>query len=466
MTRSIKLAVSAALALSATSALATNGDNMLALSAKSTGMGGTGISISNGAQSALSNAALVRGNEVTFGGTIFMPSVEFSGQVTQPQPNGAKYQSSNADLNLIPSVAFSQQINDNFSWGLGMFGTAGLGVDYKDDKAMYFNNQGMPAADGNQNMYAGTMNGTNQLATSLLLLKFTLPLAYTTSGFSVGIAPVIQYGALGMSYNNGAFTQGVERDPMTGAPTGNSTYRNVNTGSATSDDLGFGYELGLAYEISGISLGAIYKSAIDMEYKNQISSATQNFGIQGINDHLEQPAEIGLGVSYTLAGNTIALDYKNIKWASAQGYEDFGWEDQNVIAIGYEYQAKGWALRLGYNHANNPVVEQDGAAGFNAQGQIGNYKGAVMNYFNTAGFPAIIEDHYTVGGSFNISEKTSIDLAYVYSPEVSLSYDTSAMSQGQYFNGNPAATPEAPFKSSANVNHSQSALSVAVNIGF
>ncbi len=457
MTYSIKLSVSVALVLSATSVFATNGDNMISLSAKSAGMGGASISISNGAQSALSNAALVRGNEVTFGGTIFMPKVAFKGEMTQPQPNGAGFEDSAADMNLIPSVAFSYDVNDNFSWGLGMFGTAGMGVDYKKDTALFSNGPATkPSPDGSNNAYVGTMNGTYQLATALQLMKFTLPLAYRTDGFSIGVAPVIQYGALGMSYNNGSYFM---------APDGKGAMapRNVNTGPATSSDLGFGYELGLAYEISGFCVGAVYKSAIDMQYANQISSATQNFGLQGFDDHLEQPAEMGLGISYAVAGNTLALDYKNIKWASARGYEDFGWEDQNVIALGYEFKAKSWALRVGYNHSNNPVVEQNGAAGLTPQGPV-NYKGAVLNFFNTAGFPAIIEDHYTLGGSLSVSDRISFDVAYVYSPEVSLSYDTSAMTQAQMLGaGAPAETLVA---SSANVTHAQSAFSVAVNVGF
>jgi len=78
MKRSIKIAVAAAVALSATSAFATNGDHLIGLGAKARGMGGVGIGMSHGAESALVNPAMitsVKGNEVSFGGTIFMPDV-------------------------------------------------------------------------------------------------------------------------------------------------------------------------------------------------------------------------------------------------------------------------------------------------------------------------------------------------------------------------------------------------------
>jgi len=461
MKKTIKLAVVAALALGSTSAFATNGDHMMALGAKATAMGGVGIATAFGAESSLANVALIRGNEVSFGGTLFMPDVEFQGKTNNPM-DPSSFQASDADLSVIPSVGFVQNVTENFTWGLGMYGTAGMGVDYRDDVAMYNDGTGMPG--GLENAYMGAMNGTNQMSTALQIMKFTLPLAYRMDGLSLGIAPVIQYGALGMSYNNGAYT--ASADGM-----GGQNYNNVRTGSGTSDDLGFGFEVGLAYEISGITLGAVYKSAIDMEYANQISEATQNFGLQGYSDNLEQPAEIGVGVSYTFGGNTVALDYKNIAWSAAKGYEDFGWEDQDVIAIGYEYKAKSWAIRLGYNHSNNPVVEHDGSGGLGAQGPV-NYEGAVLNYFNLAGFPAIIEQHYTFGASYNLSEKMSLDFAYVYSPEVSESFDTSAMTQGQMLASgmNPMDETQGAMingtTSSANVNHSQSAVTIAANIAF
>ena len=474
MKKTIKLALGASLLLGATSVLATNGDHMMALGAKSSGMGGVGVATAFGAESALANPALVRGNEVSFGGTYFMPDVSFKGEVTAPMANGAAYQKSDADKSMIPSVGFVYDVSKEFTWGLGMYGTAGMGVDYRDDTAVYSTGPAtMPSPTNPQNGYAGTMNGTNQLATALQIMKFTLPMAYRPmDNLSLGFAPVIQYGSLGMSYNNGAYTMTADRN-ATYHLQGTFTANNVRTGAGVSDDLGFGYEIGIGYEIAGISIGAVYKSAISMTYENQISEATANFGLSGYGDELEQPSEIGLGVSYTMGENTIAVDYKQIGWSSAAGYDDFKWDDQQVIALGYEYKTKSWALRVGYNHANNPIKEQNGAAGTFAGGDLAaNYEGAVLNYFNLAGFPAIIENHYTIGGTINIGEATSIDLAYVYSPEVTASYDTSAMTQGQMIAGGYDlydATEGGMVdgaRSTANVKHSQSAFTIAANIAF
>ncbi len=70
------------LTLLSTSLYATNGDHLIGIGAKSLGMGGVGIAISHGAESALANPALITGvqnKEVSFGGTIFMPDVETNG---------------------------------------------------------------------------------------------------------------------------------------------------------------------------------------------------------------------------------------------------------------------------------------------------------------------------------------------------------------------------------------------------
>lgn len=469
MKKTIKLAVVAALALGATSAFATNGDNLIGLGAKTRGMAGTGIGMSHGSESALLNPALISESEVSFGGTVFMPKVNFKNTATVPDglggmmTTGTDSMDSAADMSVIPEVALSVKVNDNFTWGIGMFGVAGMGVDYRDDAANY----GTP---GDGSTYMGTKSGTNQMLTNLQLMRFAVPLAYKTNNFSVAVSPILQYGSLDISYNNGAYFVAPQVNPLDGSIT---TYNmNIMTGNGVSQDFGFGYNIGLAYEISGLTLGAVYTSSIDMVYDDQISSASKNFGMnqgQGLGDHLEQPAEIGVGASYKIGEHTIALDYKQVKWGSAKGYKDFKWEDQDVVAVGYEYATKGWAIRAGYNYASNPIKEQT-AANMNT-----DYDGAVINYFNAAGFPATTESHYSIGGTYNVSDAIGIDVAYSYAPEVTESYDTSALTQAQVYAATYAATggnvaqaqgAAGASSSEATVKHSQTAFTVAMTIKF
>ncbi len=414
MKRSIKLAVAAAVALSATSAFATNGDHLIGLGAKARGMGGIGIGMSHGAESALANPALitsVKGTEVSFGGTIFMPDVE-----TNLGWGSAK---SDADLSVIPEVSLASKASDNFWWGVGMWGTAGMGTDYRKADAQM------------------------EMVTNLQLMQFGVPLAFKANNFSIGIAPILQYGSLDINYvtpmGDASETQGV------------------------AQDFGFGYNIGAAYEMSGLTLGASYKSAIDMTYDGQLSAASSQFGINmgaGLSDDLEQPAEIGVGASYAIDGHTFAVDYKQIEWSDAKGYKEFGWDDQNVIMVGYQYAQDNWALRLGYNHASNPIKEQAAAS------MMTDYDGAALNMLNLLGFPAIVEDHYTIGASYAFSKLVSLDVAYVYVPETTERYDTSAMTQAMAVQGGMNPMDAMGLTSAIETKHSQDAVSVQLNFNF
>jgi long-chain fatty acid transport protein len=169
-----------------------------------------------------------------------------------------------------------------------------------------------------------------------------------------------------------------------------------------------------------------------MEYGKEISNAASFFGygssanaIAAKPDHLEQPAEIGLGVSMINKSITYTVDYKTIKWADAKGYKDFGWEDQNVLALGAKYQANRYWLGLGYNSSNNPIKNNkdktnvwSGTLTAPSQ-QQGNTNGDTMNVFNYVMFPGTITKAYTLGGGYDIGKTASIQIAHTIMPEVS-----------------------------------------------
>jgi len=354
---------------------ATNGDDLIAMGAKARGMGGTGIAISHGAESALSNGALitsVEGSEVGFGGTLFMPDIE-------TQLAGMPAYTSDADTNMIPEVSLAHKIDENWYIGVGMWGTAGMGVDYSD------------------------VPGNFQMVTNLQLMQFGVPIAYKTGGLSLAVTPILQYGNLDINY-----VMPTQDGPM-------------SVGAGLAQDFGFGYNLGLAYDLSangveGLTLGAMYKSAIEMDYDGQLVNAAEKFQLAlPSGDTLEQPEEYGIGLAYAMGQHTIAFDYKKIKWSEAKGYGDYGWDDSDVFAVGYQYTQNEWTLRLGYNHADSAVVE-------NADPRL--------NFFNLLGFPANAEDHYTVGGSYAFTNNFSLDLAYVYADETSDTFDISQLGMG------------------------------------
>jgi len=397
MKRTIKLALAAAVALTATSAFATNGDNLIGLGAKSRSMGGTGIAHYNGSESATANPALItkgKGTQFTFGGTYFSPDVEI--QATgSGAPGSAVSAQSDAKHNVIPYVALTNNLDNGVAVGMSMFGSAGMGTDWRD----------VP-----ENAGAGQM-GLFSMRSNLMLLKFSVPVAYGQDNWSVGIAPVMMYGALDMSFNN----------HFAGS---------VDVGNGSSADFGLGYEAGAAYTIpeAGLTLAASYHSPIMMEYKDQISTTAAAFGyVPGstfgpFSDKLEQPSEIGIGLDWTSGDVSVTADIKRVNWSDTQGYGDFGWQDQNVYAVGAEYRMDKLALRAGYNYAKNPIPNN--MDGRNVGG--GNTHGDTMNALNHVMFPGITEKHYTIGAGYDFTKNVSADFAVTYatSPSVMVSAQT------------------------------------------
>jgi long-chain fatty acid transport protein len=264
------------------------------------------------------------------------------------------------------------------------------------------------------------------MVTNLQLMQFGLPLAYTTNNFTVAFTPILQYGSLDINYNATALGGG-------------------QNGAGVAQDMEFGYNIGLAYTMKNITFGAIFKSQINMDYKDQLPNAMAGFGVAYTNTELSTPAEMGIGASYVIKEHSIALDYKQIKWSDAKGYKDFKWDDQDVISIGYEYKTKGWSARAGYNYASSPISEQKlGSMGTLASNAD---MAGLINTFNLLGFPGIVESHYAIGGSYDISEQTSIDLAFTYAPEVTETYKN--------FAGNDITT-----------SHSQTGASAQINFNF
>ena len=467
MKKTIKLAVVAAMALGTTSVFATNGDVMIGQGAKSRSMGGVGIAKSFGAESALANPAMitsVESMEVTGAVTVFMPNVQFQSdamEVANPMAPSVGYDKSSSDLSVIPEIYFAQRINESFTYGIAVAGTAGMGVDYSDTPFMQSGD-----------------NGAFQMKTALQLLKVAVPVTYEIAGVTLGVAPVLQYGSLQMGHRVG--------NPKAVKPDGSDAF--VSHESDTATDTNFGFEVGAAYNfkdvgVEGLTIGAVYKSKIEMEYKDTISASMKSFNVSSVTsgDSLDQPAEFGIGFAYDVmnTGNTISIDYKNIAWGDAAGYKDFGWENQNVYALGYEYAAKSWALRAGYNYAKNPIKELDGSKAPLTGPMPTNYDGAAVNFFNMAGFPGIVEQHFTLGGGYAFTEMFSMDGAFIYAPQTKASYDTSAMTEGFVAQGANAKIPDNPNKpaqiagavanagtSTADVKHSQMAVTIAATFKF
>jgi long-chain fatty acid transport protein len=115
----------------------------------------------------------------------------------------------------------------------------------------------------------------------------------------------------------------------------------------------------------------------------------------------------------------LEADVKWLNWADADGYSDFGWDDQWVFNIGAQYKpTPKLALRVGYNYGENPVDTHswdDRNGPVNVQGK--NVPATQYEILRIAGFPAIVESHITAGIGYQLTKSVSIDVAYTHAFE-------------------------------------------------
>jgi len=264
------------------SALATNGDNLIAIGAIARSMGGVGIAAPLDAISAVfSNpAAMCFGpycpsSEINFDGTLFMPKVD----AKIKRVNETIKADGEDQVYAIPAIGLSVPITDKFPFwrfGLAAYGVTGLGVDYRGtslDQPRYADFGGYPLIAGEY--------------TQLSIMKFAPAIAVQANErLSFGLAAHIDYSTLDL------------RD-------------------GSSPGYGIGAQLGMIYKVNdSLSLGLNYITPQNVDYDNVF-----DFDGDGTSDRLklESPQQIGLGVAYRFFNYKMLLeaDVKWINWNSA-----------------------------------------------------------------------------------------------------------------------------------------------------
>ena len=354
------------------SSFATNGVNLIGMTPHSRAMGGTGVGVpANPVESIIKNPALIGTMEgdfyTEFGGTLFLPTVKVK------MGGGAISETSKANQFLIPEFGIVNRINDNLTFGIGAFGVSGLGVDYRNTQV--------------------------RQRTYFQLMKIIPSVAYKVNEM-ISIGAGI-HTALGM----------------------------LDMGQGNSQSLGFGVQVGASLNFGDfIYAGLSYQSPIAMTYKEVFNSNPSNQqppppGTDDKNEDMKmtQPQEIALGIgAKPLDGLTVGLDLRWINWAGATGFKDFKWKDQIVFALGAEYfVTKQVALRVGYNFGQSPVKGVDGACTNpstcpnDIPDLVAKFPDYSVYQLNAVGFPAIAEQHITIGVGYKATKRFGVDLAFV-----------------------------------------------------
>jgi long-chain fatty acid transport protein len=392
-----------ALAGLAGSAYATNGMNLEGYGPISAGMGGTSMAYDNG------NAAMMN-NPATLGlaadGNRFDVAVGMLG----PDVAVVGGQSSGGDAYYMPAAGWTRK-NGNLTYGVGMFAQGGMGTEY----AMGMD--GLPerselgvgrliaplAFNVNPNL---TIGGSVDFVWAMLDLRMAMP--FSNMAALITVPPT---GALGGALSSLAPTDNVRLDFSDG-----SDFTGKAKGYGLAGKIGFAYKINPMFTIGGsyhskTNLG-------DLETGSSGAAFVVNGGAMSVPGKItvrdfQWPETYGLGLAVQATPELmVALDYKRINWKDVMKnftmtYSAMGdsvtfalpqnWEDQDVFQLGLSYKATdALTLRAGASFSDNPIPD------------------ATMHYL----FPAIEENHYTVGLGYAINDTSEVNFSLQHAPEV------------------------------------------------
>ena len=92
-------------------------------------------------------------------------------------------------------------------------------------------------------------------------------------------------------------------------------------------------------------------------------------------------------------GNPIGNVFAGNAFGTSNG-PGFGWKDVTVAKLGVSYDIADWTLRAGYSHATRPIPED-------------------QTFLNILA-PGVVQDHLSLGATWNLSRNGELSVAYTY----------------------------------------------------
>jgi len=309
-----RLSVAMALGIISAPSFATNGDQMLGVTAMQWGMAGAHTAAPQDAATVLTNPA----------GLADLSMQEFRADfgfgILNP-PRKVNNQDSDSDYYLMPAGALAYRPNEKLTLGMGMAGLSGMGVDFPDTQ---------PAP------------GFQSIVTTKQFYKIAPGFGYQVNDkLAVGAALNIDYQSLALA------------TPMFQLPQ-NQVY-------------GFGATFGLTYKPNPrFTIGASYTTKQEMdEFKWNTMAGT--YGMT-----MDAPPIFSVGLAFKpMPGLLIEADIKHIafsdvldkvafKTPAGTSQMNFGWSDQTVFAIGVQKQVNPkTTMRAGFNYGESPIGPED-----------------------------------------------------------------------------------------------------------
>ena len=376
------LAAATLAALAPLAAHATTGYFSHGYGIKAKAMGGVGIALPQDALAAATNPAgmALVGNRLDIGVDWFRPDrgAEIAGNVF-PGVNGT-YDGNDTESFLIPEFGYNRMIRPDLALGVSVFGNGGMNTDYKTSPFTGF-------------------GGSSPAGVDLMQLFVAPTVAWKTGAHAFGASLNLAWQRFEM--------QGA--DPFAAFSVSPGDVTNRGHDSST----GWGVRVGWTGQVlPSLTLGATYQT------KTRMSKFDKYKGLFAEQGDFDIPENYGVGLAWkalpalTLAADVLRINYGDIPAVGnpvdclfagacqlgASNGPGFGWRNTTVYKLGvaYEWSPK-LTLRGGYITLKQPIPESQ----------------TLFNIFA----PGVVEDHVTLGATWQLSPRSEITVAYMHAFE-------------------------------------------------
>ena len=453
--------------LASTSALATNGMNLEGYGAKATAMGGAGMAYDTGNSAVMNNPAtlaLMEPDTSRFG----LGIRSLGPDITSSVPSMGISTNSDGTAYYMPSISLMRKTG-KLTYGAAVLAQGGMGTEYGSGSELF--------SGGLSMMGAMTPLSGEEIRSEVGVGRLMFPLAYeATPKLSVGGSVDFVWAGMDLQMDmdgtnfaglmggmggsvSGSMATGLSGMISSGMITdvnwARFDFSNDSDISGKARGYGLGGKLGVVFEVNDrLSIGAAYHTETDIsDLKADDASISMSVEMPGMGTTVipvsgtvkirdfQWPATYGIGAAFKATDKLLIVgDIKRLDWSNVM--EEFKvnfvadgtqanpmaggfagadldvtltqeWDDQTIYSLGMQYQATPkLALRAGVNVADNPVPDM---------------------YLNPL-FPAIVEEHYTFGAGYKISDSDRIAFSATIAPDVTATNPAGAKVRHSQFN--------------------------------
>lgn len=263
-------------------------------------------------------------------------------------------------IHFVPGLYYVNTLNNELSFGLGIYSPFGLGVEYADN-------------------WEGRYHSTNS---ALRTINISPAIAFSASDrVNIGFGVDFQYAKaeLKKAVDFGTICYGLT---TTATCVANGLFPEQNDGSntLTGSSWAAGYSLGLTYDLSEATrLGLSFHSSTrhDVEGNSEFDGVhpalASTFTDSGASLTLMLPESLSLGMRHTLTSRLdVMADITRTRWSRYDqlvvkfdntlptAVEENNWKDSNRYSIGMNYRWQDdWLVRAGVTYDMSPIPDAE-----------------------------------------------------------------------------------------------------------